>query len=708
MITFLRFATVCLDSITGDFHTARRNSNSDNPGRGGKLMNKQNDSPRKPAFRNDIQGLRGVAIIAVLLFHFRFGGASGGFLGVDIFFVISGFLITTILQKNTDRPFSRNLLTFYGKRFWRIFPACIVVILASLAAGWLILLPEDLARLGRSSIFSALFASDFFFFGEAGYFDLSGIFKPLLHTWSLAVEMQFYAIWPFLLLWFSSTGKLSLTKALVLFFILMFAGSTALSIGDPENAFFMMYSRLWEFAAGAIVALALSRRPPCSSTVLAGLFGWLAMILLIISFFTVSNDMLLPAPGALLAVLATAGLIGLGSASPATFRLLSFPPLVWIGEISYSLYLVHWPLIVYISYLLYPQPSFATRALALAACLPLAFLLYRFVEVPFRDRGKKQPFAPVLVGTAIATLAFVLITGQFVLVRDGVPERFAAPTLAALDRIEPHPGPQVKWQGGETLPVTSPKIVLWGDSHALHFKNTLAREASAAGYRLQTLAAPSCPPIYGVYLKRHTLSIAKGCYRKNRKALYSILRNPHIAIVILAARWSFYAETRRFGGEAGGRAFLTDSKWAAVSVSRSRSHFAGGLRNTVQRLVDSGKRVILLGQVPEFGFDPPRCIKMSLVSGIGREVCTISIAKMRQRQKFAEQVMEKIASASSKVRFFRTSGPFCNNSVCSPLVSGQIAYSDDDHINPTGADTALQNLRLPHAGAVIPVSDRSP
>ncbi len=649
---------------------------------------------KKRPFRNDIQGLRGVAIIAVLFFHFGFGGIDGGFLGVDIFFVISGFLITSILLRNTNSHPTSNLLAFYAKRFWRIFPAYIVVILFTLAAGWFFLLPDDLARLGRSAGFSSLFVSNFFFFKESGYFDLSGIFKPLLHTWSLAVEIQFYLVWPLLLLLLTTIKNQTFPTMLAIFFTAMLILSTALSIGDPKLAFFMMYSRLWEFAIGAWVAVKVTKNNEQAPSPVSNIWGAIAFATLLVSFFLIDNNMTLPAPGALIPAVATGVLIYLGARSTLTYRLLCLPALVWIGEISYSLYLVHWPLIVYLNYVLYPEPSMLVRALALFASLPLAFLLYRAVEVPFRDRGKQQPFSKVLTIPAIGALSLTLLIGASTIYTKGAPARYSKSTLEAITNIELQAAQSKNAAAKKMEKSNSPKLALWGDSHARHFEQEVRAQALAANYQFKIFDSAGCPPTIGLFLKRHSFSIPKGCFGKNQRAFAAILQDENITTVILAARWAYYAQTRRFAGEAGGRAYLTRHKWAFVSVEKSQENFTRGLQETTTQLMAAGKHVILLGQIPEFGFNPPRCIKMSILTSASNSVCKISINDVRKRQAHSEQLLRKIAAANPMIRYVHTSDVFCNESVCSPLLEGKIAYKDDDHINALGARHALRALRL--------------
>ncbi len=650
--------------------------------------------PSTRPFRNDIQGLRGVAIIAVLLFHFGFGGVDGGFLGVDIFFVISGFLITGILLRDANGNRGFSFVTFYAKRFWRIFPAYIVVIAATLGAGWLILLPDDLARLGRSAGFSSLFVSNFFFFKESGYFDLSGIFKPLLHTWSLAIEIQFYLLWPLLLLLPGLIKNQSLQSKLIIWLVVTLIASTALSIGDPKLAFFMIYSRLWEFSIGGWVALKIAKSDDQSPTIRSNIWGIGSLGLLIMSFFVIDNDLILPAPGAIIPVLATGLLIYLGAKSPLTYRVLSTPPLVWIGEISYSLYLVHWPLLVYLNYLLYPDPSALVRALALLATLPLAFLLYQFVEVPFRDRGKKQPFSPILAIPAITAFSAVLLICAVIINRNGIPSHFSQPASAAIANKQGQPDGNKENLNPNIETPTGPRLVLWGDSHSQHFKDEIKTQALRANYQFKAYYTSGCPPIDGLYLKRHSLSIPTGCFTKNQKALTAILADKQIDTVILAARWAYYADTRRFAGEAGGRAFLTRSKWDFVPIAQSRENFSTGLQKTLDQLTLAGKKVILLGQVPEFGFDPPRCIKMRIITKTSTDRCKISTSAMRKRQDYAEKTMKLLAAAHQMIRYVTTSKAFCNATTCSPVLDGEIAYRDDDHINILGAKHALRSLDL--------------
>ncbi len=351
-----------------------------------------------PAFRADIQGMRAIAALAVLLFHFKLLGAGGGFVGVDVFFVLSGYLITQILSAGRggyeQGGFPKGyFFRFYAKRLRRIVPAYLVVVLVTLVAGGFILLPHDYARLGSSGFAALGFWSNEFFNAEADYFDTASAFKPLLHTWSLSVEIQFYLLAPLIMAAGLSLPARFRFKAAILAFASIFILSAVLSVGDPSVAFYSVFSRLWQFAAGAGAALVQMRGGLRirSAGVSRSLDGLAVLALFALPFLLVPS-MTWPVPGALLPTVAVAWLLANRVPSRLAVVVLGHPVLQWIGAISYSLYLVHWPLLVLYRHYAFLEPGLFGRAGLFALCFPLAYLLYAYVEVPFRrpSAGRRE------------------------------------------------------------------------------------------------------------------------------------------------------------------------------------------------------------------------------------------------------------------------------------------------------------------------------
>lgn len=356
------------------------------------------------SFRADIAGLRAVAVLPILLFHAGLSVLGGGFVGVDIFFVISGFLITSIIVR--DLSLDRfSMLEFYRRRAARIFPALALVLATTLLAGAIWMLPSEVSDLGISSAAAAAFVSNFHFMLTTDYFGGAAEAKPLLHTWSLAVEEQFYVFYPILMIVLWKWFRRWLVPAIVVVCLVSFGLALVLGRILPEAAFYMFPARAWELGLGALVALGVfpSRFGDRVKHGLAGL--GLAMIL--VGIFTIRPDTLFPAPGALLPVVGAVLLIAYGQTGP-TAAILSWRPMVWIGDISYSLYLWHWPIITFYRLQTGVELDGIETVALVAASIAAAALTRVILEEPARKRLAALPRLPVVVGGTAALLAIAV------------------------------------------------------------------------------------------------------------------------------------------------------------------------------------------------------------------------------------------------------------------------------------------------------------
>lgn len=362
-------------------------------------------------YRAEIDGLRSLAILPVVAFHAGIERLSGGFTGVDVFFVISGYLITTIILGELGTG-SFSILEFYKRRILRILPALAVVLLATAVAAWAIMLPNEFRATGKSVVATALFLSNVYFWQTSGYFADAAELKPLLHTWSLAVEEQFYVFFPLMLMVVARFMR----RRFVLWIALMMAASFLLCVvmtpRQPTAAFFLLPTRIWELGLGALIAAggvpALGDRPRARDALALAGVGLIAFGVL-----TLTEADPFPGWNALYPVLGAGLVIAYGAGTRAG-RLLSTAPLVYVGKISYSLYLWHWPVIVF--YRMTRSGPFG--ALDIAVVLALSWLLadlsYRFVEQPFRSRDFRLAPAPRVVGLGVACLAAFLAFGGLI------------------------------------------------------------------------------------------------------------------------------------------------------------------------------------------------------------------------------------------------------------------------------------------------------
>ncbi len=366
--------------------------------------------------RADIDGLRAVAVIPVLLFHADVSGFDGGFLGVDVFFVISGFLITSILLGQAELG-RLSITGFYNRRIRRIFPALFVLLAITTLIAAVLFTPSAFERYGRSLVATTLFSSNILFFLESGYFDAASHEKPLLHTWSLAVEEQFYLVWPLLIWAFIHFGA---KRYLHLFLLAGVAASFALAAVLPlwsiEATFYLPFTRAWELGLGALLAINPPKAPVGRLRDLVCAAGLLAIVLAIVTF----NDSTPLAAASGLACLGTAILIAYNNEKTIAARLLSLRLCVGIGLISYSLYLWHWPLLAFAHYYYSAPPALGLRLALLALATSLAWASYIFVEKPLRRSG---PPRDAFIAS-IAVMAVLLAAGLAIIASRGFPQRF--------------------------------------------------------------------------------------------------------------------------------------------------------------------------------------------------------------------------------------------------------------------------------------------
>jgi len=459
------------------------------------------------AYRRDIDGLRAVAVGAVVVYHAFPSVLPGGFIGVDIFFVISGFLISTIIFGGVDGD-GFSFATFYSRRIRRIFPALSIVLLACLVAGWFILQPDKYDRLSVHVVGGVGFVSNLVLWSESGYFDSAAELKPLLHLWSLGIEEQFYFVFPMLAV---LAKKIRLRRDLLLGGLVVgsFVWCLYLTNDDATAAFYSPISRFWELLIGSVLSVVVSsgrltaqrwQRP----LRWASTFGAALLLVALVSF-----DGRTPFPGwrALVPVVGAALIIGSGPSSWFNTVVLSRRPLVWVGLISYPLYLWHWPLLALARVRHGGLPSAWERGGLVVAAVVLAYATYRVVERPLRRRSDSRR---VIGGLTVAMVA-VGVCGIGIATADGVPSRYGA-QLADLagyqyEFLTDARGGNICWLENVAVPDEfdpecvdpddgSPLTVLWGDSHAARFYPGL--RAVEDGVRLAQFTRSSCPPVLDI------------------------------------------------------------------------------------------------------------------------------------------------------------------------------------------------------------------
>ena len=623
--------------------------------------------------RREIDGLRSLAILPVLFYHAGFSWMPGGFFGVDVFFVISGFLITAILLNELSSTGRISITRFYERRARRILPALFAVILVSVVVGWFLMFTDQFKLFLQSVVSILYFGSNYFFLGHTGYFDADIDLNPMVHTWSLAIEEQFYVFFP-LVLWllWKFVGKRFLVPVLSVIAIGSLLAAMMFT-GDPSNTFYLLQFRAWELIAGSLVAVALSKREfRATSNQWLSLAGFTAVVA---SMFLLGNQ--LPHPGliTLIPILGACLVIAFAGEGTLVNRILSTKVLVGIGLISYSTYLWHQPIFSFfrIASLHAPTPVEFLPLIALA--LILAYLSWRFIENPIRNR-KRFSRRWIFVGTAAATVAVLAIS--FVAGRTSVNESRTSPVsgvrfVDVSDRIEVNKGlddscNKFVANAPECSTAANPEVLLWGDSYAMHLAQGLVSSPTRLAFTQQTLSA--CAPVLGWAHQNESYGRDQGreCLAHN-DSVYEWLKTQYaIKTVILASPWDDALNP-------GGRGL--DKYDEVYSTGRTG---IGLLQYTISQIQALGKRVVVVAPAPKNSEDTGQCLSRAFVNGSTLTDCNFSL-----KVNLLKAATEYLEEASTSAGFFRLGDLVCDAKVCQTSAGETFIYRDKGHFSKEGS-----------------------
>nr|WP_111299606.1 SGNH hydrolase domain-containing protein [Paracoccus saliphilus] len=646
-------------------------------------------APRHGPYRPEIDGMRAIAVVGVVLYHFDLPALPGGFTGVDVFFVLSGYLIGSILWREYIATGRVALGKFYLRRFRRLAPAWTVMAVAVFAAGWMILLPYDFREFGKSLIASTVFLANVHFWRGSGYFDSMAEEKPLLHMWSLSLEEQFYVVLPLLLLVCARRPQLALWLLL---------GATGASLAlclqltetDQTAAFFLFPFRAWELLAGVLLAIWSHKRGGPQHG-WAGSAAGLALVLAGMALIDPASGF--PGPWALVPVAGTLLLIWHGQAANPVNRLLASGPVRGIGLISYSLYLWHWPIRSLAEFALGPDRGVLTNGLLILLSVVLAFLSWRLVEQPARNPARLTT-RPLLAGVAVSTL-LLLGLGTWPFLRDGLPGRWSSQVLihaeAAQDFIQDWSRCQTpsdgRFAGIEICPIGppgQPRVLVWGDSHMRAFKEGLDRAAHEAGTPALLIWRAGCPPLFGIEKRESAATRAQDadCSRANRR-IEAALRVDPFDRVLLVGRWSYYAEGGGVGADARNRIDVTPAWPIAVE-------------QTLDALHGMGSQVHVLRQVPEVPDYGALPVARALARGETVPEARMQVPLDRALNREARGLVPFVAAArKGRVALIDPWPLTCDHGSCSVMQEGRTIYFDNNHITNEGA------VRLRHVFAPV-------
>lgn len=661
-----------------------------------------------PKYRPDIDGLRAIAVLAVVMFHAFPSWVKGGFIGVDVFFVISGFLISTIIFENLDKG-TFSFAEFYARRIRRIFPALLLILIACFAFGWFALLADEYKQLGKHIAAGAAFISNFVLWSEAGYFDNSAETKPLLHLWSLGIEEQFYIIWP-PLLWFAWKRRFNLLSLTVLVACISFALNIKGIRTDAVATFYSPQTRFWELLAGSLLAwFMLYRLDRCQGGLQQNLDRWLSraiysqplendgktlsntlaflgLLLLAYGFWSINKDSRFPGGWALIPVLGTVFLISAGSRTWINRQILSNKIVVWFGLISFPLYLWHWPLLSFARIVEGEIPNRNIRIAIVLVSIVFAWLTYRIVEKPLRFGGHSKSKVSILV-----TLMIILgCTGYAVYSHDGVAFRnyhqkfisYVASIKVTERSAECFEIPYAykksdQWfcdLGDKSKPT---KYFAYGDSHALSAVPYLETYAVEHNVNIQFTGTSGCPSLLGIQSMRGSEGIEKYNCRSLNERVFHYVKDNGIKNVILINRWTYYTGSKSRPGELN---LISRDPESTVSPESSKNDLLWALNNTVRRYKNIGVNVLFVEDNPQQIHEPKDILRRGGARDDLYNKYSVSYAEHLDNQRLINNAIRQ--SGGTSVSF---DDILCNKEIC-PLVSNsKFIYSDDDHLSVEGA-----------------------
>ncbi len=624
-------------------------------------------------YRPDIDGLRAIAVLAVMVFHANDSILPGGFIGVDVFFVISGYLISKQIAADTARG-SFSLLEFYRRRIRRIAPMMMVIVTATLLMSYLLMTPEDARNVAKSAVWSVASAANVYFWREldTGYFANSSAEVPLLHLWSLGVEEQFYLVWPLLL----TVGLRALSLRGVLctavpLAIGSFALASLIAPGDPSFAYYMLPTRMGELLLGALVGIASAIRKPHVPTMVARTAAVVGGLLVSVSLFLIDrND---PFPGwlALPPTLGATLVIVAGEAQAQPIRVLASRALVAIGRISYSAYLWHWPLFALFRYA-YGEPDAIVSSTLLALTLVLSWVSFNYVERPTRRSTAAFRYVALrqflLPAGAVLLSALLIVYAQKLTIplwpsnylvelertRDVTRAAFTYEWICQRQRVSAEDLADrrcVVGSGGHG----APRTLIWGDSNAAHYVPMVREIAVEAGTQVRNIAVGSCPPLLmdaEAYVEARRLS---DCRESAAVILKELDKYP---LVVLSAAWSSYAV--RDGN------FLRD------------------VAKTVHSLRELGHTVVVIGRAPVLASYDRRCLEKAL--RVPFKSCPNTAERLSDEVVRVNDWLRRLAESTPGVRYFDGNRWLCPDGWCGlQTANGLPRYFDSSHLTVAGA-----------------------
>lgn len=647
-----------------------------------------NNTLASNGYRPDIDGLRAVAVCSVLGFHAGIPGISGGFAGVDVFFVISGFLITSLLVDEYNRTRRVSLTAFWARRIRRLAPALILVLAVILLSSVLFLerVSGEVGALARAALWVSLInANHFFLLQDGDYFSAAAESNPLLHTWSLAVEEQYYLVWPVAIA--LGMKVFSMRTILYLAFTVLVPSLLASwywTATDPAVAFYIAPSRAWELMVGSCLALSQKGGWLPQSPKLLKFLASIGFLAICFSMALLSSDRYFPSPTGLFPVLGTAMVIAARCRSnnnTVVSNLLSWGPLVYIGKISYPLYLWHWPILVTMRSNRLYEESILMDLVALAIAIAIAIVTYEFVEQRIWRVAKRKNKRWIFVcgiSATVAVMFMALIVGAWARFGWWYSEEERWLDASRKDM------PQLNCLFSERLPTSKeiddcfpdmdkPAVLLWGDSHANHWRSAIESAGEKVGVTVATLTQRACRPLSGPVG-------SDACVEFNRFVASNLAQwkqDRKLQGIILSARWP--EGTGTIATSVSDRTSWKPGHYfdkRANSQQELLALFAVELRSVLATARDYGLKVLLVMPSPVQKYAAAHCLSV-----LESHRCLVTEDALSAYVSPAEKILREVATEFDNVRLLEPRSFMCQGGNCPVVIDGVIAYTDDDHIS---------------------------
>ena len=664
-------------------------------------------------YRADIDGLRAFAVLSVVSFHAFPALFKGGFIGVDIFFVISGYLITRIIFNELDNG-TFNFLYFFGKRVRRLFPALILVMTFAVGFGWFALLADEYAQLGKHVASSATFILNFVLVNEVSYFDNAAATKPMLHLWSLAVEEQFYLLWP-LVLWLAWRLKFNLLMLTTAVAFLSFLLSIMFVNTNPVETFYWPAGRFWELLSGSVLAwfflykhnvmfkvkLRLDRylvrglfsfKRVSNGRTVENLISFMGLLVLSVGVSQMDEELGFPGLWAMVPVLGALLVIAAGPKAWFNRVLLTNKISVWFGLISYPLYLWHWPILSFARIIEKESPNRTIIIFAVLLSIFLAWITYRFIEYYIRRAAFLTLKNIVLLSTMFSLGCF----GYWIHLSNGIEDRAANSKISEISLLLKKPELVKGYYKCEIyLPAldvsefdeghckifqpNTPDVLFIGDSHLAHFESSLMANKSIQN--IATVQGNSCLPFSSSnYFDRAS------CRLKFNALLDFLQKDKTIRIVVLSAFWN-KAMTSGVGS--------TGENWrlAAEPTSEKIDSFKANAKLFLDSALTGGRKVVFMKDVPQLGFNIYKCfsfrpIQLTKSKNIISN-CFVTVEDLTRRNYSFNVVLSELLDSYNDILVFDPVEHLCSEGVCDVVKDGFPLYFNGDHVNYLGANKVI-------------------